>query len=56
MNAKSYQEEINKLILNFLTDPPKNNGQNSYSTRKKIKGEVQSGSSEETTNNIDIFT
>ena len=56
MNAKSDQEEINELILKILIDPPKNNGQNSCSTRKKIKGVVQSGSSEETTDNIHVFT
>ena len=28
MNSKSDQEEINELILNNLTYPPKNNGQN----------------------------
>ena len=56
MNAKSDQEEINELILKGLTDPPKTNGQNSCSTRKKRKGVVQSGSSEETTNNIRVPT
>ena len=41
MNTKSSQEEINELILKILTEPPKNKGQNSYSTRKKRRGIVQ---------------
>ena len=52
MNAKSDQKEIHELILKSLIDPPKNNGQNSHSTRNKRKGAVQSCNSEETTNNI----
>ena len=37
MNAKSNQEEVNELILRSLTDPQKNNGQNSCGTGKKEK-------------------
>ena len=56
MNAKSYQEDINELILRNLTDPQKNNGQKSCSTRKKRKKAVRSGSSEENTSNIYVPT
>ena len=55
MNTKSDQEEINELILKSLTDPPKNNGQNSCSIGKKRKG-VQSVSSEENIDNILVIT
>ena len=48
MNAKLDQEEINKLILKILTEPPKHNGQNSCSTGKKRRGIVHGDSSEET--------
>ena len=56
MNAKSYQKEINELILKHLTDPPENNGQNSCSTGNKRKWALQSGSNEETTDNIPVLT
>ena len=56
MNAKSYQEEINDLILKSLTDTTKNNGENSCSTGKKRKGSVQSGISEENIDNILVIT
>ena len=49
MNAKSYQEEINELILKSLTRTQKNNGQNSCSIGKKTKGVAPDYSSEETT-------
>ena len=52
MNAKSYQEEINELILKRLMEPQKNNGQNSCSIGKKRKGVVHDASSEETTEKI----
>ena len=55
MNAKSYQEKINELILKSLIDPQKNNGQNSCSIGKKRKGVVQCESSEETTENIHVI-
>ena len=55
MNAKSYQEEINELILKSLTEPPKHNGQNSCSTGEKRKGAIQGDSSEETTDNIHVI-
>ena len=45
-----------QTTLKNLIDPPKNNVQNSCNTGKKIKGEVQSCSSEETTDNIPITT
>ena len=45
-----------RTTLKNLIDPPKNNFQNSCNTRKKIKGVVQSGSSEETTVNILVLT
>ena len=55
MNAKSDQEEINELILKILTEPQKNNGQNSCSTGKKRKSAIQGDSSEETTENIMVI-
>ena len=55
LNAKSDQEEIHELILKSLTNPQKNNGQNSCSTGKKRKGAVQGDSSEETTDNIIVI-
>ena len=52
MNAKSDQEEINEIILKSLTEPPKNNGQNSCSVGKKRRSIVHNESSEETTENL----
>ena len=56
MNAKSDQEEINELLVKSFTDPSKNNGKNSSITIKKRNGEIQSGGSEETTDNILALT
>ena len=52
MNTKLDQEEINELILKNLTEPWRNNGQNSCSTGKKKSGIVHGNNNEETTKNL----
>ena len=49
MNAKSDQDDMNELILKILTEPLRNNGQNSCSTGMKRSGIVQGDSRDETT-------